>query len=221
MIPIDRIARLAELYDRYNNALDPLSVGCLLLTRILCTKGQQTPEGWPVYRRTGRPPPLAFCFSAARQAGNARGKPGPAPLKNKKKGGVVGGATAINRPPLTGFEPTQSCRSSRPGVGPEGSQIIRVRGRAERSGGCRSQLRCRAQLATARQPSPRKEEPRDERSHELPPSALSMACTMSGESGLTFDSNRFSTFPSRPIRNLVKFQRMSPGNGDSLPANIT
>jgi hypothetical protein len=28
MIPIDRIARLAELYDRYNNALDPLSVGC-------------------------------------------------------------------------------------------------------------------------------------------------------------------------------------------------
>jgi hypothetical protein len=29
--------------------------------------------------------------------------------------------------PLTGFEPTQSCRSSRPGVGPGGSQIIRVR----------------------------------------------------------------------------------------------
>lgn len=28
MIPIDRIARLAELYHQYNNALDPLSVSC-------------------------------------------------------------------------------------------------------------------------------------------------------------------------------------------------
>ena len=28
MIPLSRIARLAELYDRYNNAFDPLSAGC-------------------------------------------------------------------------------------------------------------------------------------------------------------------------------------------------
>ena len=28
MIPVEQIARLAELYDRYNNALDPLSVSC-------------------------------------------------------------------------------------------------------------------------------------------------------------------------------------------------
>ncbi len=28
MIPPSRIAQLAELYDRYNNAFDPLSAGC-------------------------------------------------------------------------------------------------------------------------------------------------------------------------------------------------
>lgn len=28
MIPVGQIARLAELYDRYNNALDPLSEDC-------------------------------------------------------------------------------------------------------------------------------------------------------------------------------------------------
>ena len=30
MIPVEQIARLAELFDRYNHALDPLSVDCLL-----------------------------------------------------------------------------------------------------------------------------------------------------------------------------------------------
>lgn len=29
MISVEQIARLAELYDRYNNALDPLSEDCL------------------------------------------------------------------------------------------------------------------------------------------------------------------------------------------------
>ncbi len=28
MIPVAQIARLAELYDRYNNALDPFSIEC-------------------------------------------------------------------------------------------------------------------------------------------------------------------------------------------------
>ena len=28
MIPVEQIARLAELYDRYNNALDPFSIEC-------------------------------------------------------------------------------------------------------------------------------------------------------------------------------------------------
>ena len=28
MIPVEQIARLAELYDRYNNALDPFSIKC-------------------------------------------------------------------------------------------------------------------------------------------------------------------------------------------------
>ena len=78
--------------------------------------------------------PPSFCFSAARGLDYLLNSPPAAPLKNKKKGGVVGGAAAINRPPLTGFEPTQSCRSSRPGVGPEGSQIIRVRSRVPQSG---------------------------------------------------------------------------------------
>jgi len=34
MIPGEQIARLAELYDRYNNALDPLSEDCLEARRI-------------------------------------------------------------------------------------------------------------------------------------------------------------------------------------------
>ncbi len=71
--------------------------------------------------------PPSFCFSAARVPGYLLNSPPAAPLKNKKKGAVVGGAAAINRPPLTGFEPTHSCRGSRPGMGPEGSQIIRPR----------------------------------------------------------------------------------------------
>ena len=28
MIPVEHLARLAELYDRYNNALDPFSQDC-------------------------------------------------------------------------------------------------------------------------------------------------------------------------------------------------
>ncbi len=44
MIPGEQIARLAELYDRYNNALDPLSEDCLEARRIfaelapICTR---------------------------------------------------------------------------------------------------------------------------------------------------------------------------------------
>ena len=33
MIPVEQIARLAEYYDRYNNALDPFSNDCLLAKR--------------------------------------------------------------------------------------------------------------------------------------------------------------------------------------------
>ena len=33
MIPVEQIARLAELFDRYNNALDPLSEDCLQARR--------------------------------------------------------------------------------------------------------------------------------------------------------------------------------------------
>ena len=29
MIPVEQIARLAELFDRYNNSLDPFSKDCL------------------------------------------------------------------------------------------------------------------------------------------------------------------------------------------------
>ena len=33
MIPVEQIARLAELFDRYNNALDPSSEDCLMAKR--------------------------------------------------------------------------------------------------------------------------------------------------------------------------------------------
>ena len=33
MIPVEPIAQLAELFDRYNNALDPLSADCLRAKR--------------------------------------------------------------------------------------------------------------------------------------------------------------------------------------------
>src|ERR1035441_2308934 len=55
----------------------------------------------------------------------------------------------------------------------------------------------------------------------LLPSAFSTACVNSAESGFTFESNRFRIFPSRPIRNLLKFHLMSPGNGEPSPANNT
>lgn len=51
--------------------------------------------------------------------------------------------------------------------------------------------------------------------------AASMACVTSGESGFTLESKRATMFPSRPITNFVKFQRMSPGKGESLPASTT
>jgi len=35
MIPVEQIARLAELYDRYNNALDPASEDCRQAKREL------------------------------------------------------------------------------------------------------------------------------------------------------------------------------------------
>ena len=34
MIPVEQIARLADLYDRYNNALDPLSDDCAEAKRL-------------------------------------------------------------------------------------------------------------------------------------------------------------------------------------------
>src|SRR5579883_1967116 len=41
--------------------------------------------------------------------------------------------------------------------------------------------------------------------------AASMAWVTSGESGTTLDSKRLRIFPSRPIKNLLKFHLMSPG----------
>ena len=35
MIPVEQIARLAELYDRFNNALDPASEDCRTAKREL------------------------------------------------------------------------------------------------------------------------------------------------------------------------------------------
>ena len=52
-------------------------------------------------------------------------------------------------------------------------------------------------------------------------SAFSTACVNSAESGFTFESNRFRIFPSRPMRNLLKFHLMSPGKGEPAPANST
>ena len=52
-------------------------------------------------------------------------------------------------------------------------------------------------------------------------SAASTALVTWSESGFTLESKRFRILPSRPIKNLVKFQRMLPGNGESLPASIT
>lgn len=49
--------------------------------------------------------------------------------------------------------------------------------------------------------------------------ADSMASVTLVESGFTAESNRFKIFPSRLMRNLVKFQRISPANGESLPAS--
>jgi|LauGreDrversion4_2_1035121.scaffolds.fasta_scaffold470465_2 hypothetical protein len=50
-------------------------------------------------------------------------------------------------------------------------------------------------------------------------SAVSMAAVSSAESGATPESNRFSTDPSRPIRNLPKFHFTSPGNAALGPVN--
>jgi hypothetical protein len=33
MIPVEQIARLAEIFDRYNNALDPFALDCLSAKR--------------------------------------------------------------------------------------------------------------------------------------------------------------------------------------------
>src|SRR2546423_4936532 len=52
-------------------------------------------------------------------------------------------------------------------------------------------------------------------------SAASIASVTSGESGLVRGSKRLMIFPSRPIRNLLKFHLMSPGYGDSGPASAT
>ena len=68
-----------------------------------------------------------FLFFSGAGLDRLLNSPPVAPLKNKKKEGGVGGAAAINRPPLTGFEPTPLRRSSRPGVGPEESQVIHLR----------------------------------------------------------------------------------------------
>lgn len=52
----------------------------------------------------------------------------------------------------------------------------------------------------------------------LAASAVSMAATSSGSSGFTFESKRPTIFPSRSMRNFVKFHPMSPGNGEPGPA---
>ena len=52
-------------------------------------------------------------------------------------------------------------------------------------------------------------------------SAASMAAVASGESGVTLESNRLRIFPSLPMRNLLKFQVMLPGNGEFAPASAT
>ena len=49
-------------------------------------RGQKTPWGWPVYRRTATND-RSFCFSAARRAGDSMGGSGAAPLKNKEQRG--------------------------------------------------------------------------------------------------------------------------------------
>jgi hypothetical protein len=46
--------------------------------------------------------------------------------------------------------------------------------------------------------------------------AVSIALITSGESGVTFGSNRAITSPLRLIRNLAKFQEMSPENFGSV-----
>jgi len=52
-------------------------------------------------------------------------------------------------------------------------------------------------------------------------SAASTALITSGDSGVTFELNRSRILPSRPTRNLLKFQVMLPGKGESLPASAT
>lgn len=54
--------------------------------------------------------------------------------------------------------------------------------------------------------------------HYFASSAASMAVVISVESGVTLDSKRLRILPSLPMRNLLKFHLMSPGNGESLPA---
>src|SRR5437879_5255755 len=73
-----------------------------------------------------------------------------------------------------------------------------------------------------------KEEPEDQEVEKPAPGAAhlearaaSIAAITSGESGLVECRKRRMIFPSRPIRNLLKFHLMSPGNGDSGPARAT
>src|ERR1035438_9036930 len=50
-------------------------------------------------------------------------------------------------------------------------------------------------------------------------SAASMAAVASGESGVILEVKRLMIFPSLPMRNLLKFQVMLPGNGEAAPAS--
>jgi hypothetical protein len=52
-------------------------------------------------------------------------------------------------------------------------------------------------------------------------SAASIAAVTSGESGVTLELKRLMIFPSLLMRNLLKFQVMSPGNGEVAPASAT
>ena len=52
-------------------------------------------------------------------------------------------------------------------------------------------------------------------------SAASMAFVTSGEPGFTEELKRLMILPSRPMRNLVKFQPILPGNGEFVPVSAS
>src|SRR6266581_2904524 len=57
--------------------------------------------------------------------------------------------------------------------------------------------------------------------HYFVASAAVMASVASVESGVILESKRLRIFPSLPMRNLVKFHLILPGNGEASPASAT